>query len=228
MDRTVLVTAEHLTKQYGKGETAVRALDDISLQVYRGEFVAVTGESGSGKTTLLNMLGALDTPTEGSIEVNGVDLRNSHDNQLSMYRRRNIGFIFQFYNLIPVLNTEENVVLPLSLDNKTADMAYLSELLEMLGLADRRYHFPHQLSGGQQQRVSIVRALITKPVLILADEPTGNLDSKNSREVVSMLKASIRKYNQTLILITHDGRVAAHADRVIRMEDGRIVSDEVQ
>ena len=193
-----------------------------------GEFVAVTGESGSGKTTLLNMLGALDTPTEGSIEVNGVDLRKSHDTQLSMYRRRNIGFIFQFYNLIPVLNTEENVVLPLSLDNKSADMAYLSELLEMLGLADRRYHFPHQLSGGQQQRVSIGRALITKPVLILADEPTGNLDSKNSREVVSMLKASIRKYNQTLILITHDGRVAAHADRVIRMEDGRIVSDEVQ
>ena len=192
------------------------------MQIEPGEFVALVGESGSGKTTLLNLLGALDTPTSGEIIIGGQSLAGQSDAQLSAYRRRNVGFIFQSYNLIPVLNVAENIALPMSLDNQEVDQDYLSELLEILGLTDRRDYYPHQLSGGQQQRVAIGRALIAKPKLLLADEPTGNLDSRNSREIVTLLQNSVRKYNQTLLLITHDGHVAAHADRVLHMLDGRL------
>ncbi len=216
----VIITVEKLTKQYGKGDNALLALNDVSFKVHEGEFVAITGESGSGKTTLLNCLGSLDKPTGGSIIVDGTDITTRSDAELSAYRRRKIGFIFQMYNLIPVLNVEENVVLPLNLDNTDPDMEYLDELLNITGLSQKRNNFPHELSGGQQQRVAFARALIHKPPIILADEPTGNLDSKNSREVISILKNSIKKYNQTLILITHDGSIAAQADRIFRITDG--------
>ena len=221
MEHTYVVETKNLVKVYGKGETAVRAVDDVSMQIEAGEFVALVGESGSGKTTLLNLLGALDSPTSGEIIIGGQSLSGQSDAQLSAYRRRNVGFIFQSYNLIPVLNVAENIALPMSLDNQEVDQDYLSELLEILGLTDRRDHYPHQLSGGQQ-RVAIGRALIAKPKLLLADEPTGNLDSRNSREIVTLLQNSVRKYNQTLLLITHDGHVAAHADRVLHMLDGRL------
>lgn len=216
----VIITVEKLTKQYGKGENALLALNDVNFKVHEGEFVAITGESGSGKTTLLNCLGSLDRPTSGSIIVDGTDITARNDAELSAYRRRKIGFIFQMYNLIPVLNVEENIVLPLNLDNTEPDMEYLDELLKITGLTQKRNNFPHELSGGQQQRVAFARALIHKPPIILADEPTGNLDSKNSREVISILKNSIKKYNQTLILITHDGSIAAQADRIFRITDG--------
>ena len=222
MEHTYVVETKNLVKVYGKGETAVRAVDDVSMQIEAGEFVALVGESGSGKTTLLNLLGALDSPTSGEIIIGGQSLSGQSDAQLSAYRRRNVGFIFQSYNLIPVLNVAENIALPMSLDNQEVDQDYLSELLEILGLTDRRDHYPDQLSGGQQQRVAIGRALIAKPKLLLADEPTGNLDSRNSREIVTLLQNSVRKYNQTLLLITHDGHVAAHADRVLHMLDGRL------
>lgn len=216
----VIITVEKLTKQYGKGENALLALNDVNFKVHEGEFVAITGESGSGKTTLLNCLGSLDRPTSGSIIVDGTDITARNDAELSAYRRRKIGFIFQMYNLIPVLNVEENIVLPLNLDNTEPDMEYLDELLKITGLTQKRNNFPHELSGGQQQRVAFARALIHKPPIILADEPTGNLDSKNSREVISILKNSIKKYNQTLILITHDGSIAVQADRIFRITDG--------
>lgn len=216
----VIITVEKLTKQYGKGENALLALNDVNFKVHEGEFVAITGESGSGKTTLLNCLGSLDRPTSGSIIVDGTDITVRNDAELSAYRRRKIGFIFQMYNLIPVLNVEENIVLPLNLDNTEPDMEYLDELLKITGLTQKRNNFPHELSGGQQQRVAFARALIHKPPIILADEPTGNLDSKNSREVISILKNSIKKYNQTLILITHDGSITAQADRIFRITDG--------
>ena len=222
MDHTYVVETKNLVKVYGRGETTVRAVDDVTMQIEPGEFVALVGESGSGKTTLLNLLGALDTPTSGEIIIGGQSLAGQSDEQLSAYRRRNVGFIFQSYNLIPVLNVAENIALPMSLDNQEVDQDYLSELLEILGLTDRRDYYPHQLSGGQQQRVAIGRALIAKPKLLLADEPTGNLDSRNSREIVTLLQNSVRKYNQTLLLITHDGHVAAHADRVLHMLDGRL------
>ena len=222
MDHTYVVETKNLVKVYGRGETTVRAVDDVTMQIEPGEFVALVGESGSGKTTLLNLLGALDTPTSGEIIIGGQSLAGQSDAQLSAYRRRNVGFIFQSYNLIPVLNVAENIALPMSLDNQEVDQDYLSELLEILGLTDRRDYYPHQLSGGQQQRVAIGRALIAKPKLLLADEPTGNLDSRNSREIVTLLQNSMRKYNQTLLLITHDGHVAAHADRVLHMLDGRL------
>lgn len=222
MNHTYVVETKNLVKVYGRGETAVRAVDDVTMQIEPGEFVALVGESGSGKTTLLNLLGALDTPTSGEIIIGGQSLAGQSDAQLSAYRRRNVGFIFQSYNLIPVLNVAENIALPMSLDNQEVDQDYLSELLEILGLTDRRDYYPHQLSGGQQQRVAIGRALIAKPKLLLADEPTGNLDSRNSREIVTLLQNSVRKYNQTLLLITHDGHVAAHADRVLHMLDGRL------
>ena len=222
MDHTSVVETKNLVKVYGRGETTVRAVDDVTMQIEPGEFVALVGESGSGKTTLLNLLGALDTPTSGEIIIGGQSLAGQSDAQLSAYRRRNVGFIFQSYNLIPVLNVAENIALPMSLDNQGVDQDYLSELLEILGLTDRRDYYPHQLSGGQQQRVAIGRALIAKPKLLLADEPTGNLDSRNSREIVTLLQNSVRKYNQTLLLITHDGHVAAHADRVLHMLDGRL------
>ncbi|MBR6994536.1 MAG: ABC transporter ATP-binding protein [Ruminococcus sp.] len=220
MGNDIILKTEKLTKQYGEGENAFLAVKDIDLEVRKGEFVAITGESGSGKTTLLNCLGSLDRPTSGSIIFDGRDITGLSDNALSAYRRRSIGFIFQNFNLIPVLNVEENIVLPLNLDNTPPDMEYLDELLRLTGLESKRRNFPHELSGGQQQRVAFARALVHKPQLILADEPTGNLDSKNSREIISILKNSIKKYDQTLILITHDGSIAAQADRICRITDG--------
>ena len=220
MNDNIILQTESLVKTYGKGEEMIHALDHVSFTVRRGEFIAVTGESGGGKTTLLNVLGTLDVPDSGKVLFEGTDLSGRSDEYLSQYRRRNIGFIFQNYNLIPVLNVEENIVLPMNLDNTPYDEAYLNELLEMTGLTPKRRHFPHELSGGQQQRVAFARALIHRPALILADEPTGNLDSKNSREIISILKNSIAKYNQTLILITHDGNIAAQADRIFKMHDG--------
>ncbi len=220
MENEIILKTEKLTKQYGEGENALLAINNIDLEVRKGEFIAITGESGSGKTTLLNCIGSLDRPTSGSIFFGGKDITKLNDNALSAYRRRSIGFIFQAFNLIPVLNVEENIVLPLNLDNTSPDKEYLEELLKLTGLDKKRTSFPHELSGGQQQRVAFARALIHKPQIILADEPTGNLDSKNSREIISILKNSIKKYDQTLILITHDGSIAAQADRICRITDG--------
>lgn len=228
MEQNIIIETKNLTRTFGKGEAAVHALRDVSFSVRIGEFAAVTGESGSGKTTLLNILGSLDNPTSGTIHVAGQDLTQMNDNQLAAYRRKNIGFIFQNYNLIPVLNVEENIVLPLNLDNTPPDMQFLEELLEVTGLTAKRRSFPHELSGGQQQRVAFARALIHKPDIILADEPTGNLDSKNSREIIAILKNSIKKYNQTLILITHDASIAAQADRIFRMTDGQLTEEGVR
>lgn len=220
MEKETIIKAEHLFKKYGSDETEILALNDVNFEIGKGEFTAVTGESGSGKTTLLNIVGSLDRLTSGHIIVNGTDIAKKNDNELSAYRRRNIGFIFQSYNLIPVLSVEENIVLPLNLDNTEPDKQFLDELLEVTGLSSRRKSYPHELSGGQQQRVAFARALIHKPPIILADEPTGNLDSKNSREIITILKSSIKKYNQTLLLITHDGSIAAQADRIFKMSDG--------
>ncbi|EWM54987.1 ABC transporter ATP-binding protein [Ruminococcus flavefaciens] len=220
MENEIILKTEKLTKQYGEGENALLAINNIDLEVRKGEFIAITGESGSGKTTLLNCIGSLDRPTSGSIFFGSKDITKLNDNALSAYRRRSIGFIFQAFNLIPVLNVEENIVLPLNLDNTSPDKEYLEELLKLTGLDKKRTSFPHELSGGQQQRVAFARALIHKPQIILADEPTGNLDSKNSREIISILKNSIKKYDQTLILITHDGSIAAQADRICRITDG--------
>lgn len=220
MDDNIILKTEKLKKEYGEGENAFLALNDVDLEVKQGEFLAITGESGSGKTTLLNCIGSLDRPTSGKIIFNGRDITTMDDNGLSAYRRKSIGFIFQNFNLIPVLNVEENIVLPLNLDNTPPDKEFLKELLKLTGLDVKRNNYPHELSGGQQQRVAFARALIHKPRIILADEPTGNLDSKNSREIISILKSSIKKYNQTLILITHDGSIAAQADRICRITDG--------
>ncbi len=227
MEQNTIIQVQNLTKHYGKGETTVKALQDVNLSIRIGEFAAITGESGSGKTTLLNILGSLDTPIEGSIRIAGQELTKMNDNQLAAYRRKNIGIIFQNYNLIPVLNVEENIVLPLNLDNTEPDMKFLEELLEVTGLKEKRRSFPHELSGGQQQRVAFARALIHKPDIILADEPTGNLDSRNSREIISILKNSIKKYNQTLVLITHDASIAAQADRIFRMADGILTEEGI-
>lgn len=216
-----------LCKSYGSGETKVEALKNINISINQGEFVAVVGASGSGKSTLLHLLGGVDKPTSGKAIIDGEDIYKLNEKQLSVFRRRKVGFIFQFYNLIPVLTAEENITLPLLLDNKKVDKEYLEDLLGILGLKDRRNHLPSELSGGQQQRVSIGRALAYKPSIILADEPTGNLDSKNSKEIVDLLKLSVKKYHQTLIVITHDLNIAAQADRVIRLEDGEAVKDEV-
>ncbi len=226
MDNNIIIKTDSLFKQYGEDETKVMALDNVNMEIRRGEFVAVTGESGSGKTTLLNVIGSLDTPTSGKVYFNVDEMTRKSDNELSTYRRRSIGFIFQSYNLIPVLNVEENIVLPLNLDSTEPDMAYLNELLELTGLTSKRRSYPSELSGGQQQRVAFARALIHKPELILADEPTGNLDSRNSREIIEILKSSIRKYAQTLILITHDLSIAAQADRIFRMQDGILTESE--
>ncbi|MBB6214361.1 putative ABC transport system ATP-binding protein [Anaerosolibacter carboniphilus] len=217
----ILKTIE-LSKTYGKGETQVEALKNVDIAIGEGEFVAVVGPSGSGKSTLLHLLGGLDRPTSGKVIVDGVDIYSLSEKELSIFRRRKIGFIFQFYNLIPVLSAEENITLPLLLDRKDVDQKYLGELMEILGLKDRKYHYPNQLSGGQQQRVSIGRALAYKPAIIFADEPTGNLDSKNSKEVLELLRFSVQKYNQTLVMITHDLEIASQADRVITIEDGMI------
>ena len=222
-----ILRVEHLSKIYGSGETAVKALDDISFSVNRGEFVAIIGASGSGKSTLLHLLGGVDRPSSGKVYVDGTDIYGLDENKLAIFRRRQLGLIYQFYNLIPVLTVEENMTLPLLLDGQKVDQNHLQELLKVLTLENRIDHLPNQLSGGQQQRVSIGRALINHPALILADEPTGNLDSKNSEEIVGLLKGVNKQYNQTLIMITHDERIALQADRIISIQDGKIAKDEV-
>ncbi len=216
-----------LCKSYGKGNTKVEALKGVDLTINQGEFVAVVGASGSGKSTLLHLLGGVDKPTSGKVIVDGVDVYNLSEKEISIFRRRKVGFIFQFYNLVPVLTVEENMLLPLLLDNKRVDKKEFQELIDILGLEERKHHLPNELSGGQQQRTSIGRALAYKPSIVLADEPTGNLDSKNSKEIIDLLKISVKKYNQTLILITHDLNIASQADRIITIEDGLIVKDEV-
>ena len=218
----IILKAEHLVKTYGSGETAVKALDDVSLEVSKGEFVAIVGQSGSGKSTLLHMLGAMDYPDSGTLTVDGEDVFSMNDDALAQYRRRKAGFVFQFFNLLPVMTAKENILIPLLLDGQKADEAYLNEIAETMGIADRLSHYPHQLSGGQQQRVAIARAMISKPAVILADEPTGNLDSASGNEILSLLKTTIKKYDQTLILITHDMNVAEKADRIITIKDGKI------
>ncbi|WP_339261235.1 ABC transporter ATP-binding protein [Paenibacillus sp. FSL R5-0713] len=218
-----ILRTEHLCKIYGSAESRVEALKDVNLSVNQGEFVAIVGASGSGKSSLLHLLGGVDQPTSGQVIIDGMDLYSQTENELAVFRRRKIGFIFQSYNLIPVLTAEENIKLPMLLENKQVDEGYLEELLSVLGLSDRRQHLPSQLSGGQQQRTAIGRALINKPSIILADEPTGNLDSKNSKEIVDLLTYSVRKYNQTLIMITHDLNVAQRADRVVNIKDGTLL-----
>ena len=221
-----ILKVENLVKSYGSGDTKVEALKEINLSIKKGEFVAIVGPSGSGKSTLLHLLGGVDKPTSGKVYINDVDIYNLKEKDLSIFRRRNIGLIYQFYNLIPVLTAKENILLPAELDNKKVDKNYLDDLLKTLGLFERQNHLPNQLSGGQQQRTSIGRALINRPSIVLADEPTGNLDSKNSKEVLELIKLSVKKYNQTLIMITHDNNIALQADRVITI-DGIIKSDEV-
>lgn len=222
-----ILKIENLTKLYGTGENTVRALDNVSFTVEKGEFVAIIGPSGSGKSTLLHILGGVDRPTAGHVFLNGCDVYAQNEEQLAIFRRRQVGLIYQFYNLISVLNVEENITLPALLDGGKINKDRLEELLNVLRLNNRRGHLPNQLSGGQQQRVSIGRALMNAPAVVLADEPTGNLDSKNSQEIVELLKFSNRKYEQTLIVITHDESIALQADRIIAIEDGRITRDEV-
>ncbi|HBX22184.1 MAG TPA: ABC transporter ATP-binding protein [Desulfotomaculum sp.] len=222
-----ILRTEHLSKMYGKGETAVKALDDVSLAVNKGEFIAIIGPSGSGKSTLLHMLGGVDLPTAGRVLVDNTDIYKLDETQLAIFRRRQIGLIYQFYNLIPVLTVEENITLPLLLDQHQVNKKQFAEVINILNLQDRLNYLPNQLSGGQQQRVSIGRALISHPAIMLADEPTGNLDSKNSSEIIDLLKMFNKTYHQTLIIITHDERIALQADRVIAIEDGRIAKDEV-
>lgn len=215
-----------LTKIYGKGENSVEALKDANLSINEGEFVAVIGASGSGKSTMLHLLGGLDIPTSGKVIIKGEDLYGLKEEKRALFRRRHIGFVFQAFNLMPVLTVEENIALPMIMDNVEMDKVYLDELLELLNLKERRKHLPSQISGGQQQRVAIGRALAYKPAILFADEPTGNLDSKNSKEVIELLKASAKKYNQTLVIITHDMNIAFQAQRVIHIEDGKIIKDE--
>lgn len=222
-----ILRVENLTKVYGKGENEVRALDGVSFSVQKGEFVAIIGPSGSGKSTLLHILGGVDHPTHGSVLVDCKDVYAQDEDQLAVFRRRQVGLIYQFYNLIPVLNVVENITLPVLMDGQKVNEERLDELMEVLNLKGRETHLPNQLSGGQQQRVSIGRALINAPAVVLADEPTGNLDSKNSREIVELLKMSNQKYGQTLIIITHDENIALQADRIIAIEDGKITRDEV-
>lgn len=221
-----ILKIENLTKVYGKGENEVRALDNVSFSIEKGEFVAIIGPSGSGKSTLLHILGGVDRPTSGKVYMDGQDVYTQNEEQLAIFRRRYVGLIYQFYNLIPVLNVVENMTLPVLMDGRKVDNARLSELINTLGLDKRLKNLPNQLSGGQQQRVSIGRALMNTPAVVLADEPTGNLDSKNSQEIMQLLKESNKKFNQTLIVITHDENVALQADRVISVEDGKIVRDE--
>lgn len=222
-----ILRVEHLTKVYGKGENQVLALNDVSFSVGKGEFLAIIGPSGSGKSTLLHILGGVDRPTSGKVFLNGNDVYAQNENQLAIFRRRQVGLIYQFYNLIPVLNVSENITLPVLMDGREINKERFEELISVLNLKGRENHLPNQLSGGQQQRVSIGRALMNAPAVVLADEPTGNLDSKNSQEIVSLLKFSNQKYNQTLIVITHDENIALQADRIIAIEDGRITRDEV-
>ena len=222
-----ILRVENLCKVYGKGDTAVRALDNVSFTIQKGDFVAIVGPSGSGKSTLLHILGGVDTPSSGKVYIDNTDVYSLSEANLAIFRRRQIGLIYQFFNLVPVLNVEENITLPLLLDGRKVDKAFLNDLTGTLGLRERLRHLPNQLSGGQQQRVSIGRALINSPSLVLADEPTGNLDSKNSAEIIGLLKLYNKKYNQTLIVITHDEKIALQADRILSIEDGRIARDEV-
>ena len=218
-----ILKVEHLVKQYGKDDNAVLAVNDISFSVEQGEFVAIVGSSGSGKSTLLHLLGGVDRPTSGKVYIQGEDIYSLNSDKIAIFRRRQVGLIYQFYNLIPILNVKENITLPCELDGRTPDKSELDELINTLGLKDRVTHLPNQLSGGQQQRVSIGRALINHPAILLADEPTGNLDSRSSDEVVELLKLSNQKYNQTIVMITHNLEIAKIADRILRIEDGRLV-----
>ena len=222
-----LLRVEHLSKIYGAGENQVKALEDVSLSVEKGEFVAIVGASGSGKSTLLHLLGGVDRPTSGKVYINGTDIFAMNDDELAIFRRRQVGIIYQFYNLIPTLTAEENIALPWKLDGRKENKERLSEIVNMLGLEKRAKHLPGQMSGGQQQRVSIGRALINEPAFILADEPTGNLDSKTSREILDILKFTNQKYKQTILLVTHDEKIALQANRIITIGDGKIIKDEV-
>lgn len=222
-----ILRVENLCKTYGKGENEVKALDNVSFSVNKGEFIAIIGPSGSGKSTLLHILGGVDKPTSGKVYMDGSDVYAQNDEQLAIFRRRQVGLIYQFYNLIPVLDVTENITLPVLMDGQKVNQKRLNELLTTLKLKGREKHLPNQLSGGQQQRVSIGRALMNAPAVVLADEPTGNLDSKNSQEIVELLKMSNEKYNQTLIIITHDENIALQADRILAIEDGKIIRDEV-
>ncbi len=222
-----ILKIEHLSKIYGSGGTAIKALNDVSFSVEKGEFVAIIGPSGSGKSTLLHMIGGVDRPTSGKVLVDNTDIYNLNETQLAIFRRRQIGLIYQFYNLIPVLNVEENITLPLLLDGHKVDKKQLDEIIKILNLEKRLNHLPNQLSGGQQQRVSIGRAIVSNPAIMLADEPTGNLDSKNSSEIIELLKMFNKTFKQTLIIITHDERIALQADRIIAIEDGKVKKDEV-
>lgn len=221
-----ILKIENLNKIYGKGDNQVKAVDNVSFSVEKGEFVAIIGASGSGKSTLLHLIGGVDRQTSGKVFIEGKDIYSLNDDNLAIFRRRQIGLIYQFYNLIPVLNVAENITLPTKLDGRDVDEKRLDELLKTLGLEKRKYNLPNQLSGGQQQRVSIGRAIINEPALMLADEPTGNLDSKASEEIISLLKLSNKKYNQTVIVITHDEKIALEADRIITIDDGKIIKDE--
>lgn len=220
-----ILKVENLTKIYGKDSTKVVALDHVSFSVEKGEFVAIVGASGSGKSTLLHLIGGVDRPTSGKVYVNGQDIYKFDDDKLAIFRRRQVGLIYQFYNLIPILNVEENITLPLALDGRTPDKTKLNDMIKLLGLEARKNHLPNELSGGQQQRTSIGRALITNPSIILADEPTGNLDSKSSDEIVALLKKTNKELKQTIIMITHNMKIAACADRIIKIEDGKIVGE---
>lgn len=222
-----MIQVEHLSKVYGKGENEVVALNDVSFSIKKGEFVAIIGPSGSGKSTLLHILGGVDRPTKGKVYFDGVDVYQQKEDQLAIFRRRQVGLIYQFYNLIPILNVVENMTLPVLMDGREVNQEFLTELVATLGLEGKEKKLPNELSGGQQQRTSIGRALMTSPLVVLADEPTGNLDSKNSQEIIQLLKTSNKKYNQTLIVITHDENIALQADRIIAIEDGGIIRDEV-
>ena len=221
-----ILKVENLTKKYGKKDTEVVALEDVSFSVEKGEFVAIVGASGSGKSTLLHLIGGVDKPTSGKVYIDGTDIYSLNNDKLVIFRRRQVGLIYQFYNLIPILNVKENITLPCDLDSQKIDEKYFNELIYILGLEDRINHLPNQLSGGQQQRVSIGRAMMNHPAIVLADEPTGNLDSKASKEIMDLLKASNKKYKQTLIVITHDEKIALEADRIITIEDGKIIKDQ--
>lgn len=223
-----ILEVTNLCKTYGKGDTMVKALDNVSFSVEKGEFLAIIGPSGSGKSTLLHILGGVDVPTSGSVVINQTDISNLDETALAIFRRRQIGLIYQFYNLIPILTVQENLTLPLLLDGRKPDKKQIDTLVKRLGLENRLDHLPNQLSGGQQQRVSIGRALVNNPALMLADEPTGNLDSENSKEIISLLRQFNKEFNQTVIIITHDGKIANSADRVITIEDGKITGDEVR
>ena len=223
----IVLEVKELTKKYGQGESEVVALDHVSFSVERGEFVAIIGASGSGKSTLMNMIGGIDTPTSGSVIIEGKDISDMNEDELAIFRRRNLGIVYQFYNLISTLTAEENIALPWKLDGRKENKKRLEEILQMLGLENRANHLPGQMSGGQQQRVSIGRALINEPAFILADEPTGNLDSKTGSEIIDILKLTNQKYNQTILLVTHDEKIALQADRIITIGDGKIVKDEV-